>query len=157
MNSFLLVLFLSEAGQCGDIETLGKIYASQPTAVSTSYPHETTVPLHVLPHSQRFHSSGRTRTVDGTLLDPDITPDQNHSIFYPVSQKQWDDLTPKQKQEVLRTRCALVVSEKPYEIDGERLDFNADGLSAFTHLNRLAFVHGTRSRALPYLFANNVI
>ncbi|KAJ7506272.1 hypothetical protein B0H11DRAFT_1904156 [Mycena galericulata] len=148
---FPLLASLAESLQRDDLETLRKIVGSQPHSQCAAYPQEKSVPLHVHPYSQRFHSSGTTRDAGGSPLDPDIVADENNSIVFVAHEDVWYDLTARQKQELLRTRCALVVHDRPYEHDGETFAFDAEGLSAFTHLDRLAFIQdlGARKRGVP--------
>ncbi len=145
-----LFLFLIKSSllQRGDLQVIRKIMESAPTTQSSTYSEEREVPLHIHPYSQRFHTSGDTRDADGSPLEPDVVPGPAHSIIFVQHESQWRDLTGRQKQELLRTRCALIISDRPYEQDGQTIDFDAEGLSAFTHLDRLAFVQGTPSSAL---------
>jgi hypothetical protein len=67
------------------------------------------------------------------------------SSVYPTSQYAWQELTGRQKQELLRDRCALVVSDQPYKHDNREIAFDVNGFVDFTHVDRPAFVQGTPS------------
>ncbi|KAJ7736366.1 hypothetical protein DFH07DRAFT_779712 [Mycena maculata] len=124
-----------------DLETLGKIVNSQPSTFCSSYAED--VPLHVHPYAQRFP------------LDADVTK-KHSSIVHVASQHKWHKLTVREKQEILRTQCVLVIKDRPYQHDGERFAFNSEGLSAFTNLDRLAFVQGICSSAFSRILSDEV-
>ncbi|KAJ6487974.1 hypothetical protein C8R45DRAFT_1097823 [Mycena sanguinolenta] len=100
------------------------------------------LPLHVHPDAQRFSLSGFTLSEEGEPLLPDVLPSDSQSIVYVVHEDLWASLTARQRQEVLRHRAVLVVHRISYLYDGRSLNFDEDGLRAFTHLDRLAFLQG---------------
>ncbi|KAJ6497598.1 hypothetical protein C8R45DRAFT_983537 [Mycena sanguinolenta] len=104
------------------------------------------VPLHVHPDAQKFRVSGDTTSEMGEPLLPDIVPSATQSIVYVVHEDTWKSLTAVQHQEVLRTRAVLVVHRHPYLHDDKVLKFDEEGLEAFTHLDRLAFMQDLGAR-----------
>ncbi|KAF7333224.1 hypothetical protein MSAN_02429700 [Mycena sanguinolenta] len=72
-------------------------------------------------------------------------PDEQ-SIVFVVHEDVWKSMTARQHQEVLRTRAVLVVHRHSYLHDGRLLKFDEDGLSAFTHIDRLAFIQDLGGR-----------
>ncbi|KAF7374676.1 hypothetical protein MSAN_00352600 [Mycena sanguinolenta] len=104
------------------------------------------LPLHVHPDAQKFRHSGPAVSDDGQPLLPDIFPSDNDSIVYVVHEDTWQSLTARQRQEVLRSRAVLVVHRGPYRHDGQILKFDEDGMSVFSHPDRLAFLQDLGAR-----------
>ncbi|KAF7335850.1 hypothetical protein MSAN_02331500 [Mycena sanguinolenta] len=104
------------------------------------------LPLHVHPDAQKFRHAGPAVSDEGQPLLPDVVPSDEQSIVFVVHEDVWKSMTARQHQEVLRTRAVLVVHRHPYLHDGRLLKFDEDGLSAFTHIDRLAFIQDLGGR-----------
>ncbi|KAF7367183.1 hypothetical protein MSAN_00978200 [Mycena sanguinolenta] len=104
------------------------------------------LPLHVHPDAQKFRHTGPAISDEGQPLLPDVIPSDEQSIVFVVHEDVWKSMTARQHQEVLRTRAVLVVHRHPYLHDGRLLKFDEDGLSAFTHIDRLAFIQDLGGR-----------
>ncbi|KAJ7018722.1 hypothetical protein C8F04DRAFT_1198623 [Mycena alexandri] len=86
---------------------------------------------------------------DGDAIGPDqlsdIVPGPNISvIFVAAEEKTGEKLAGRQMQELLRNRCALIISKTPYNHDGQEFTFNEESFARFTNVERLAFVQGTK-------------
>ncbi|KAJ7026465.1 hypothetical protein C8F04DRAFT_1268106 [Mycena alexandri] len=125
-----------------DLKALRKIMDSQPTVDAPSYHHR--VPLHVDPLAQRFCS-------DGDAIGPDqlsdIVPGPNISVIFVAAEENWRKLSGRQMQELLRNRCALIISKTPYNHDGQEFTFNEESFARFTNVERLAFVQDLGARS----------
>ncbi|KAF7343692.1 hypothetical protein MSAN_01949100 [Mycena sanguinolenta] len=104
------------------------------------------LPLHVHPDAQKFRHAGPAVSDEGQPLLPDVIPSDEQSIVFVVHEDVWKSMTARQHQEVLRTRAVLVVHRHSYLHDGRLLKFDEDGLSAFTHIDRLAFIQDLGGR-----------
>jgi hypothetical protein len=112
---------------------LRKILKSQPkTAGGVAYPDKAEIPQHVHPISQRYHPLSKIRDEHGNPLLSDFVPNSELSSVYPTSQYTWQELTGRQKQELLCNRCALVVSNQPYKHDNQEIAFDVNGFVDFT-------------------------
>ena len=100
------------------------------------------MPLHIHPDAQKFRLSGDIVSDTGEPLLPDVVPSGEQSVVYVVHEDIWKSLTAVQHQEVLRTRAVLIVHRNPYLHDGKVIKFDEEGLEAFTHLDRFAFIQG---------------
>jgi hypothetical protein len=125
---------------------LQKILKSQPkTAGGVAYPNKAEIHQHVHPISQRYHSSSKIRDEHRNPFLSDFVPNSELSSIYPISQYKWQELTGRQKQELLHNRCALVVSNQPYKHDNQEIAFDVNSFIDFTHLDCPAFVQDTPS------------
>ncbi|KAF7373699.1 hypothetical protein MSAN_00580900 [Mycena sanguinolenta] len=127
-----------------EAEFLKKIVNSQP--FKTCRDTKRDLPLHIHPDARRFRQTGPAVSDAGEPLLPDVLPSGTESIVYVVHEDTWKSLTPQQHQEVLRVRAVLVIHRNPYLHDGRIIKFDEDGLEAFTHLDRLAFIQDLGAR-----------
>ncbi|KAF7361554.1 hypothetical protein MSAN_01189000 [Mycena sanguinolenta] len=120
-----------------DSKYLRAIVASQPRKTWKS--RKVQVPLHVHPDAQKFRIGDHVASAAGLPL-------KDQSLVYVVHEDTWMGFTPAQHQAILRTRAVLIIHKSPYLHDGEPLAFDEEGLEAFTHLDRLAFIQDLGAR-----------
>ncbi|KAJ7021361.1 hypothetical protein C8F04DRAFT_1273791 [Mycena alexandri] len=121
-----------------DYDEIVAVHASQPMINGGERYNFEQVPLHLHANAQLFSKSGKTVDNDGNPIMPDIVSDTEYSLFYIVTEANWAALTLRQKQEVLRRRCAVVY--KVPSLPKPPVDFDEDGFAEYTHNERLAFV-----------------
>ncbi|KAJ7738616.1 hypothetical protein B0H16DRAFT_1570262 [Mycena metata] len=136
-----------------DFGEMKAIIASQPTINGEGEYDGQQVPLHAHSNAQLFSQSGKIVDDDGNPVMPDIIPDDKHSVFFMVSDVDWSRLTVRQKQELLRNRCAAVYSAHAFKPGTANINFDEDGFAEYTHLYRTAYIQdlGVRDAVPEFL------
>ncbi|KAJ7622466.1 hypothetical protein FB45DRAFT_1032135 [Roridomyces roridus] len=128
-----------------------RLYALAPPSSTVDIPYwvfanggQADDPLQATPRQYKYLPFRQTAQ-EGRILQlipllPNIVPSDTESVVFPVCEERWRALARLQRQEVMRARCALIKHPKPMEYDGEIISFDDEGMSAFTNLDRKAFI-----------------